>query len=116
MSTPEPKQINVCKQIKCPYAYKTSLNSLSGCRKYSIASHCHLVRDRPDFKKEATQYFLHLDVNAVNVGELKIQNDSFFLDSFENRESLEFEVDCGYQTLYAPYSEETFDLVAYLKQ
>lgn len=114
--TPEAKRINVCEKIKCPYAYKTSPNCSSGCRKYPVASHCHLVRGRPELKKQATQYFLHSDTEAVNVAELKIQNDSFFLDSLENRELLEIEVDCGYQTLYALYSEETFDLVGYLNQ
>ena len=112
----EPKRINLCTEIQCPYAYKTSPQSSSGCRKYSVASHCHLVRGRPELKKQATEYFLHSGVDAVNISELKIQNDSFFLDSLENRESLELEVDCGFQTLYAPYSDETFDLVTYLNQ
>ena len=86
------------------------------CRKYSVASHCHLLRDHPELKKGSTEYFLHSDADSVDIAELKIQNDSFFLNSLENRESLEDEVEFGHQTLYAPYSEETFDLVAFLNQ
>jgi hypothetical protein len=110
------QRINVCTEIKCPYSFKTSQKSSSGCRKYSVAGHCHLLRGRPELKKEASQYFLHSDVDSVNIAELKLQNDSFFLDSSDNRESLENEMEFGDQILYAPYSEETFDLAAYLKQ
>ena len=80
------------------------------CRKYSVASHCHLLRDHPELKKGSTEYFLHSDADSVDIAELKIQNDSF------NRALLDAEVELGDQTLYAPYSEETFDLVAFLNQ
>jgi hypothetical protein len=73
------------------------------------------LRGRPGLKEESTQDFLYSTVNSVNIAELKIQNNSFFLDSLENRKSLETEVDLGDRILYAPYnSEETFDLAAYL--
>jgi hypothetical protein len=74
------------------------------------------LRGRPELKKGSTEYFLHSDADLVNVAELKIQNNSFLLDNLASRESLEAEVDFGHQTLYAPYSEETFDLVAFLNQ
>lgn len=110
------ERINICTEIKCPYSYKTSLKSSSGCRRYGTASHCHLLHIHPELKKGSTEYFLHSDADLVNIPELKIQNDDFFLNSLENRESLEDEVEFGHQTLYAPYSEETFDLVAFLKR
>ena len=109
------KEINICTEIKCPYSYKISLNSPSGCRKYGTASHCHLLRDRPELRERSTEYFLYSDPDLVDIAELKIQNDSFFLDDLRNRKSLETEVKFGRQTLYAPYSEETFDLVAFLE-
>lgn len=116
VSTPEPKRINVCEEIKCPYAYRTSLKASSGCNRYSDARQCHLVRIYPDIKKEATPYFLHLEAALVNIPELKKENDSFFLENQKERESLEMQVELGEQTLYAPFGEETFDLAAYLKQ
>lgn len=110
--------INVCLAIKCPYAYKTSPKSSSGCRKYSDArNHCHLVRNRPQLKQRSTEYFLNSSSLAKGeIAQLKIQNDSFLLDSLENRESLQAEVKFGNETLYSPYNEETFDLAAYANQ
>lgn len=116
VSTPEPKRINLCEQIKCPYAYRSSLRASSGCNRYSDARQCHLVRTYPDIKKEATPYFLHLEAALVNVSGLKRENDSFFLDNQKERMSLELQVELGEGTLYAPFSEETFDLAAYLDQ
>ena len=110
------KRINVCTEIKCPYSYKISPKSSLGCRKYSAASNCHLLRFNPELKEGSTEYFLHSDADSVNIPKLKIQNDSFFLDNSINRESLQDDVELGHQTLYAPYSEETFDLVAFLSR
>ena len=112
----EPKRINVCEQIKCPCAYRTSLRASSGCSKYSSASQCHLLRDRPALRKEVTPYFINSDPDSVNIAELKIENDKFFLDDPQNKEWLEIQVECGDRILYAPFSEETFDLAAYLEQ
>lgn len=110
------KTINVCTEIKCPYSFKTSPKSSSGCRKYLSATQCHLLRGHPELQKQSTEYFLHSDADLANVAELKIQNDSYFLDNLKNRKSLEDDVEFEHQTLYAPYSEETFDLVAFLNQ
>ena len=112
----ELKRVNVCEEIECPCAYRTSLRASSGCNKYSSAPQCHLLRDRPELRKEATPYFIHSDPDSVNIAELKIENDSFFLDDPENKEWLELQVECGDRILYAPFSEETFDLAAYLEQ
>ncbi len=106
--------INVCTEIKCPCAYRASLQSSSGCSKYSDAHQCHLLRGRPNLQKEATEYFIHSNTNSVNIAELKLQNDSFFLHSMENRESLEIRVKLGEKILYSPFGKETFDLAAYL--
>lgn len=116
LSTPEPKRINVCEEIKCPYAYRISLRASSGCNQYSDAHQCHLLRSRSELWKEATEYFIHSNSDSVNIAELKTENDSFFLDNPKNRESLELQVELGERILYAPFSEETFDLAAYLKQ
>lgn len=116
VSTSAPRIVNVCEKIKCPYAYKTSPDSSSGCCKYLTALECHLLSDHSELKTESTPYFLHSKVDSVNIARLKTENDSFFLDDPENRKSLEFEVRMGHTVLYAPYSEETFDLTAYLNQ
>lgn len=116
VSASAPKIVNLCENIKCPYAYKTSPDSSSGCRKYLTALQCHLLSSHPEFKTESTPYFLHSKVASVNIVRLRTENDSFFLDDPENRRSLEFEVRMGHTVLYAPYSEETFDLAAYLNQ
>jgi hypothetical protein len=120
MSAPEPKsepkRINICEEIKCPYAYRTSLKASSGCNRYPTPHQCHLVRTWPDLQKEATAYFLHSEADLVNIPDLKRENDSFFLDNPKNRESLEVQVELGEETLYAPFGEETFDLAAYLNQ
>ena len=114
------KIINVCTEIKCPYSYATSpaLN-LSGCRRYRRANdQCHLLRGHPELEKVSTECFLEAYPDSVNIPELKIQNDSYFLDNLENRKRLESEVSF-YPTLYGAYSEETFDLfdlVAFLNQ
>src|SRR4028118_292209 len=113
---PEPKRINVCEKIKCPYAYRSSLRASSGCNRYPTAHQCHLVHTYPDLRKEATEYFLHSDADLVNIPDLKRENDSFFLYNPRNRESLELQVELGEETLYAPFAEETFDLAAYLNQ
>lgn len=114
VSAPESKRINVCQEIKCPCAYRTSLRASSGCNRYPTAHSCHLVRTWPDLGKGATEYFLHSDADLVNVPWLKRENDSFFLDNQKNREALEFQLELGERILYAPFSEETFDLAAYL--
>jgi hypothetical protein len=111
---PEQKRINVCEEIKCPCAYRTSLRASSGCNRYPTPHQCHLVRTWPDLRKGATAYFLHSDADLVNVPGLKRENDSFFLDNPKNREALELQVELGEGTLYAPFGEETFDLAAYL--
>lgn len=110
--------INVCLAIKCPYAYKTSPKSSSGCRKYSDArNHCHLVRGRHQIKEQSTEYFLNSSLlSEEEIAQLKIQNDSFLLDCLENRESLQAEVKFGNKILYSPYDEKTFDLAAYASQ
>lgn len=111
------KIINVCTEIKCPYSFKTSPSSSSGCRRYQAAnSQCHLLRGRSELQKQSTEYFLNAYSDSVNIPELKIQNDSYFLDNLENRKRLETEVLLGDETLYAPYGEETFGLVAFLSQ
>lgn len=116
VSTPESKRINVCEQIKCPYAYRTSLKVSSGCNRYSDAHQCHLLYGRPQLWRETTEYFIHSDVDSVSIAELKSENNSFFLDNQKNRESLQLQVELGEGTLYAPFSEETFDLAEYLNQ
>lgn len=116
VSTPEPKRITVCTEIQCPRAYRTSLRASSGCNMYLDAHQCHLLRGRIKLWDEATEYFIHSDSNSVNIAELKKENDSFFLDNPENRESLEVQVELGEGTLYEPFGEETFDLAAYLNQ
>ena len=116
VTTSAQRTVNVCEKIKCPYAYKTSPDSSSGCRKYLTALQCHLLSSHSQFKTESTPYFLHSKVDSVNIAKLKTENDSFFLDNPENRRCLEFEVRMGHTVLYVPYSEETFDLAAYLNQ
>lgn len=111
------KIINVCTEIKCPYSYKTSPSSSSGCRRYKAANaQCHLLRSHPKLQRKSTEYFLNAYPDSVNIPELKRQNDSFILGNLENREWLAAEVLFGDETLYAPYSEETFDLVAFLNR
>lgn len=78
VSTPEPKRINVCEQIKCPYAYKTCPNSSSGCRKYLTALQCHLLSGHSELAEESTPYFLHSKVDSANIAKMKTENDSFF--------------------------------------
>ena len=117
------KMVNVCTEIKCPYSYATSpaLN-LSGCRRYRRANHqCHLVcgGSHPELEKVSSEYFLNAYPDSVNIPELKIQNDSYFLDNLENRKPLENAALRGGGILYGAYSEETFDLfdlVAFLNQ
>lgn len=71
LSAPEPKRINLCTEIQCPCAYRTSLKASSGCNRYPTAHQCHLVRTWPDLRKEATAYFLYYDTDLVSVSGLK---------------------------------------------
>lgn len=67
---------NVCEEIKCPYAYQ------SGCDRYSVAAHCHLLypahgQRRAELK--SSEYWLFAEENDpdLDINQLKDENKAF---------------------------------------
>jgi hypothetical protein len=84
-------EIQVCKEIKCPYFVPTSKKSY-GCQRYSVASHCHLGHKRPYFQsqKGSSGYELEMNEGDFSLDELKAENDAFFSKP-EEQERIEFD-------------------------
>lgn len=94
--------INICEAIKCPFARNLRTNKSDGCRKYSVAGHCHLLHppysnphswrvedvDKKDIIHD-TQYYLYADPN-MDLESIKQQNDEW-LRTPEIQEELELE-------------------------
>jgi hypothetical protein len=94
--------INVCEAIDCPFAKNLTTTKSFGCRKYSVAGHCHLLhspysnphswRVEDAHKKDIihdTQYYLYADPN-MNLDRIRQQNEEW-LQTPEIQEVLELE-------------------------
>lgn len=73
---------NVCKEIRCPYAYK------SGCDRYSVAAHCHLLYPSKGQRREglnSSEYWLFAEEtdSTLDINQLKDENE-VFLKNDEN--------------------------------
>ena len=68
--------MNICKAIDCPY-YQSGANS--GCQKYLVSLHCHLLHPSAGVTTEGfdekTQYALYSD--SVNVAEQRALNEEY---------------------------------------
>lgn len=95
------KTTNICESILCPFA-NSNVNGY-GCKRYSVASHCHLLHSPysnphswrlEDVNKlgiiHETQYFLYGNPEDIDFDKLKEQNEEW-LSSPEIVEELEME-------------------------
>ena len=79
-ATTSERPICVCDKIECPFGIKK--NGSFGCRKYSVAGHCHLLH-RPDGSRRtelcngSTQYYLYSLPSNVDLSELREENGKF---------------------------------------
>jgi hypothetical protein len=79
---------SICKELRCPGLRQ------SGCDRYSVSGHCHLLAGRPRLEGEQfyensgisnNQYQLYADSDSslVDINELRQKNDEFFAQSDE---------------------------------
>ena len=74
---------NICLAIKCPYAYKTKPESSYGCRRYTVALHCHLLGSYQDgtrnenLQSSSTQYYLYGNLSQGEIDRLRATNQEF---------------------------------------
>ena len=63
--------INLCDAIQCPYSKK------SGCDRYSVSDHCHLMQGRTNIRANQFWLFVEPGDEAIYVDRLKAENDRF---------------------------------------
>jgi hypothetical protein len=87
--------INVCSQISCPFANTDPTPpQSSGCTRYSISNHCHLMLHELGLRTalEANQYWLSAKEESVNTIQIKRCNDDFLASDESSQRRLEWEV------------------------
>lgn len=97
MITSKERMINVCDQIDCPFAVRK--NGSFGCRKYSVALHCHLLQApdgsrRTELRNGSTQYYLYSYPDKIDLSKLQEENNQF-LARPNIIEELEIEAEFG---------------------
>lgn len=68
--------MNICEKIACPFAnlHPTPPRS-SGCERYSVSNHCHLMASYPQFR--TNQYWLFDELSEAKIAEVKKTNDEY---------------------------------------
>jgi len=78
-------RFNVCNEIRCPWSLK------SGCDRYSVSQHCHLLNEETRSYIDANQYWLFADTDdgAININQLREENEIFLKDDQRTQRSIE---------------------------
>lgn len=67
---------NICELIQCPFANLHPVPPRSsGCERYSVSGHCHLLRLHPQLT--SNQYWLYADEGVVSIEEIKGANNNY---------------------------------------
>jgi len=92
--------MNICQAIDCPY-YRSGANS--GCQRYLVALHCHLLHPSAGVTTEGfqmnNQYALYSD--SVDVAEQKVLNEEFLKKDESYQQQVEVQQRFGSDV--APY-------------
>lgn len=87
-------KINICARIECPFNKKAGERLSSGCSRYTVSNHCHLITMFPGTVVEANQYWLFVDTD-IDLLAIKEANIKYISSSKACQDHLFFEKEFG---------------------